>query len=253
MKKVLLMAFCGVVLLLVMAHDNLLMSRLRWLESPQVHKVQKGESLSRLARRHYGNTDYWRELALINRAPNPDHIEPDEEILLPAANVIQDLRKARTISSVNSLVDGQLMAAKSSPSNDTYSKAEPSVVTTDKPQALPVAGVDSPPAGSAVPASQESTQPQPEPSQPREQSSGGLSWFWLILGLVLIGGVIAFVMYRRRQEELAKEQDEEKDNSIFRRREADQNKSKEDDKRQNFPHDRRSVILRKNAEAENRA
>ncbi|MCE7943703.1 MAG: LysM peptidoglycan-binding domain-containing protein [Chlorobi bacterium CHB1] len=130
MKKVLLTAFCGVVLLLVMAHDNLLMSRLRWLESPQVHHVQKGESLSKLAKEHYGDTDYWRELALVNRAPNPNHIEPDEKILLPAANVMEDLRKARTISSVNSLVDQQQMAAKASPDNGAYSRSEPTGFAT---------------------------------------------------------------------------------------------------------------------------
>lgn len=251
MKKVLLAAFCGVVLLLVMAHDNLLMSRLRWLESPQVHHVQKGESLSKLAKEHYGDTDYWRELALVNRAPNPNHIEPDEKILLPAANVMQELRKARTISSVNSLVDQQQIAAKASPDNGSYSRSEPSVVSTGNPNAAPVAGVDSPPAGSPSAPVQETTRPQPLASQPRPESSGGLSWFWLILGLVLIGGVIAFVLYRRRQEELAQAQDE--DNNFYRRREAEQSKSKEDDKRQNFHHDRRSIILRKNAEAETRA
>lgn len=251
MKKVMLLAFCVVVLLLVMAHDNLLMSRLRWLESPQVHHVQKGESLSKLAKEHYGNTDYWRELALVNRAPNPNHIEPDEKILLPAANVMQELRKARTISSVNTLVDQQQMAAKASPDNGSYSRSEPGVVSTGNPNAAPVAGVDSPPASSPAAPVQETTQPQPVASQPRPESSGGLSWFWLILGLVLIGGVIAFVLYRRRQEELAQAQDE--DNNFYRRREAEQSKSKEDDKRQNFPHDRRSIILRKNAEAETRA
>lgn len=251
MKKVLLTAFCGVVLLLVMAHDNLLMSRLRWLESPQVHHVQKGESLSKLAKEHYGDTDYWRELALVNRAPNPNHIEPDEKILLPAANVMEDLRKARTISSVNSLVDQQQMAAKASPDNGAYSRSEPSVVSTGNPNTTPVAGVDSPPASSPAAPVQETTQPQPVASQPRPESSGGLSWFWLILGLVLIGGVIAFVFYRRRQEELAQAQDE--DSNFYRRRDAEQSKSKEDDKRQNFPHDRRSIILRKNAEVETRA
>ncbi len=251
MKKVMLMAFCGVVMLLVMAHDNLLLSRLRWLESPQVHNVQKGESLSKLAKEHYGDTDYWRELALVNRAPNPNHIEPDEKILLPAANVMQELRKARTISSVNSLVNQQQTAAKASPDHGSYSRSEPSVVSTGNPNATPVAGVDSPPSSSPNASAQETTQPQPLASQPRPESSGGLSWFWLILGLVLIGGVIAFVLYRRRQEELAQAQDE--DNNFYRRREAEQSKSKEDDKRQNFPHDRRSIILRKNAEAETRA
>lgn len=251
MKKVLLVAFCGVVMLLVMAHDNLLLSRLRWLESPQVHHVQKGESLSKLAKEHYGDTDYWRELALVNRAPNPNHIEPDEKILLPAANVMEDLRKARTISSVNSLVDQQQMAAKASPGNGAYSRSEPSVVSTGNPNTTPVAGVDSPPAGSPSASAQETTQPQPLVSQPPPESSSGLSWFWLILGLVLIGGVIAFVLYRRRQEELAQAQDE--DSNFYRRRDAEQSKSKEDDKRQNFHHDRRSIILRKNAEVENRA
>lgn len=245
MKKVLLAILGGLVMLLVMVHDSTLLSRLRWLDAPQLHKVQKGESLSKLAKAHYGEADYWRELALVNRAPNPNHIEPDEEILLPAASVITNLRKARTITNVNTLVEQQHLLAKNAGRGGSTS---PTPAVTATPTRGPAPDANQAPAPEPAPvAAQEQPQPEPVTAQPQPESTGGLSWFWLMLGLVLLGGVMAFVLYRRRLEErAANEQAEQQD--IYRRRPTpDPETADTGEKRQNFTNDRRSIILRKNA------
>ncbi len=243
MKKFLLAGFCGLVMLLMMVHDSTLLSRLRWLEAPQMHKVQKGESLSKLAKAYYGEVDYWRELALVNRAPNPNHIEPEEEILLPAASVIANLRKARTITSVNTLVEQQHLLAKKA-SGDGSTSPKPAVTAT--PTRGPALEANQTPAPAPVVA-QEQPPPEPVAAQPQPESSGGLSWFWLILSLMLLGGVVAFMLYRRRQEEQAAKEQEEQEGVYRRRPVPDYETADSAEKRQNFPNDRQSIILRKNS------
>ncbi len=245
MKKILLAGFCGLVVLLVMVHDSTLLSRLRWLEAPRLHRVQKGESLSKLAKAHYGEADYWRELAMVNRAPNPNHIEPDEEILLPAASVITNLRKARTLTSVNTLVEQQHLLAKNA-GRDGSSSPTPAVTAT--PTRGPAPEANQTPAREPAPVvAQEQPQPEPATAQTQPQSSGGLSWFWLILGMMLLGGVVAFVLYRRRQEEQAAKEQEQQE-GVYRRRPAPNDETADaGEKRQNFPNDRRSIILRKSS------
>ncbi|MGH7454374.1 MAG: LysM peptidoglycan-binding domain-containing protein, partial [bacterium] len=104
MKKFFLTLFfaCGIFVLL--SQGELLWSRFKFLDEPRVHKIQKGESLSKLAKQYYGDPQHWRELALVNRAPKPGHLEVGEEILLPSATVIDELRRSRTATRVNALV-----------------------------------------------------------------------------------------------------------------------------------------------------
>ena len=85
--------------------DSFLWSYRLFLDSPTVHNVSKGEYLSKLSLKYYGTPDYWRELALINRAPNPDLVYPEEGILIPDLEAVKELKKAKTITAVNSLVE----------------------------------------------------------------------------------------------------------------------------------------------------
>ncbi len=55
-------------------------------EEPQViHTVQPGESLSKIAREHYGDAMKWKIIydANAEKISNPDIIHPGEEFIIP--------------------------------------------------------------------------------------------------------------------------------------------------------------------------
>ncbi len=225
MKKLLFFMICCTGFFVLFSQHEELLGRLHWLDAPRVHVVQKGESLSRLAKENYGEVNYWRELALINRAPKPNHIQPGEQVLLPAANVLQELRRARTLSRVNEIVKAQ--TAQVGNANTT-----PAVTSTQ-----PVSDLD---ANNPVPAPEPATVTAPpattEPTgvtavQPPQEETTSDGWFWVILGLIALGGVIGFVFYRKRQEEKEKLESEEA--------------SVKNGERRNFPSDRRPLMPRK--------
>jgi hypothetical protein len=69
MKKILLTLFFAAGIFVLWSHGEMVWSNRRFLDEPRVHKIEKGEYLSRLAQQYYGDPQRWRELALINRAP----------------------------------------------------------------------------------------------------------------------------------------------------------------------------------------
>ncbi len=203
MKKLVFAVGVIALVLIALAQQDVLWSRLQFLDAPQVYVIQKGESLSKLAQEHYGDTDYWRELALVNRAPKPNHVQPGEEVLLPAANVIQELRRARTISRVNDLINAQhALATRVATVNET--PAAPTALetapasTNEAPITVAMGGNANTPV--VMPAAQLTPQePVAYDEEPVAQDSSS-SWFWLIFGFLALGGVAGFVVYRRRQE-----------------------------------------------------
>lgn len=60
-------------------------------ESPtqegQTHVVAKGESLSKIAKQHYGDANQWRRIYEANRdqISNPDLIHPGQKLKIPSA------------------------------------------------------------------------------------------------------------------------------------------------------------------------
>ena len=220
MKKLLFFMICCLGFFVLFAHHEELLGRLHWLDAPRVHVVQKGESLSKLAKENYGEVNYWRELALINRAPKPNHIQPGEQVLLPAANVLQDLRRARTLSRVNEIVEAQTAHAGSTTAAPAVTAAPPAHDSNLNPPA---------PASEPVATTSEPTVATDTAPRPEEETASD-AWFWVILGLIALGGVIGFVFYRKRQEEKEK-------------READE--AALNGERRNFQHDRRSIMSRK--------
>jgi hypothetical protein len=197
MKKFFLTLFfaCGIFVLL--SQGELLWSRFQFLNEPRVHKVQKGESLSKLAKQYYGDPQHWRELALINRAPKPNHLQVGEEILLPAATVIDELRRSRTITRVNALVGEQEKFAVRTVSEDapaTMSSEAPSnAVEPTTPTATPVEETNG-----TLPV--ETTAETIAPQETANEGSG-FPWFWLAVSIILIAGVASFIWYRRKQAE----------------------------------------------------
>lgn len=93
-------------LMMVSFGDVLLSSRL-FLDAPRIHTVQDGEYFSQLAKDYYGSADYWRALALVNRAPDKDLIFPGERVILPSAGAIAEIAGSRSLSRVNEIVEKQ--------------------------------------------------------------------------------------------------------------------------------------------------
>jgi LysM repeat protein len=130
MKKIFLTLFFAASIFVLWSSSELLWSNRRLLDEPRVHKIEKGEYLSKIAQKYYGDPQRWHELALINRAPNPHHVEAGEEILVPAAKVVEEIERTRTLTRVNLLVDEQERLVVRGP-------AAPVTTTTPPPATVP--------------------------------------------------------------------------------------------------------------------
>ena len=107
MRKYLVATLFLVLFVLTMGPVGESLSRLLLQEEPTFHTIQEGEWLSRISKRYYGDISYWRELELINRAPDGDDIYPGEEIIIPSFEVVEKIRSARRLSRVNELIHEQ--------------------------------------------------------------------------------------------------------------------------------------------------
>ena len=115
MRKYLLATVLVILFVCFMEPAENLLSKFLRLEQPTVHQIQEGEWLSKIAQEYYGDASYWRELKLINRAPDGDSIYPGEEIVVPSFAVVERIRHTRRLSEVNQLVREQqdILAGKS--------------------------------------------------------------------------------------------------------------------------------------------
>jgi len=107
MRKFLFTIFLiGLFVVLLDPAGNLLSKFLR-LEQPTFHEIKMGEWLSKIAQQYYADASYWKELCLVNRAPDGNLIFPGEKIIIPSFETIKEIRKSRRLSAVNKLVDVQ--------------------------------------------------------------------------------------------------------------------------------------------------
>jgi hypothetical protein len=207
MKKLFLTLFFAAGIFMLWSQGEILFGKRLFLDEPRVHKIQRGEYLSKLAERYYGDPQRWRELALINRAPNPDHVEVGEQILVPAANVASEISRARTLTKVNTLFNEQEKLASREPSspatNDTPNMPSPEVTggngTTLSPE----------------PIAETPTSATPEPAK----IGSDFPWLWAGIGVVvLVLSLVGFTFYRRRQTARAKAEAVRKNSEDFRPR-----------------------------------
>ncbi len=87
--------------------ENLFSGFLLIEDDPTLREVREGDWLSKIAKEYYNDPSYWKELALINRAPNGNVLFPGEKVIVPASRIIQEIRAARSLSRVNELVEQQ--------------------------------------------------------------------------------------------------------------------------------------------------
>ena len=52
--------------------------------APQTYTVQRGDTLSAIAKRFYGHASEYRRIAAVNNIANPDLIHPGQQLVIPA-------------------------------------------------------------------------------------------------------------------------------------------------------------------------
>lgn len=199
MKRFFFTIFLMGVLVIFMDPAENLLSKFVRLEQPAAHEIQTGDWLSKLAQEYYGDASYWRELALVNRAPDGDLIFPGEKVIVPSLDAIQEIRKSRSLSTVNELVGQQeaILAGKVERRAEPLAELERTKPAKD-PQQLPVR--------------------MKEPAKPAAPgdnllgSDGETASFFLstpfvtgavILGLILVIGIFMYYRKKKRDEEVS--------------------------------------------------
>ena len=233
MKKLMLSLFFMVGIFALASQGELLWSSRLLLDESRVHKVQKGESLSLLANRYYGDPQRWRELALLNRAPNPNLVLPGEDVLVPAIGSINEMSRVKTITKFNTLANEQerLAVTETPEAMQQFSGSSPSSMTNAQAASGDGGG---PRQDNAVASGNENVEPATTSSAEYNdpaiatsedglveenaqliedvQESSGFPWFWLAVALIVAGGIFAFVSYRKRSAAQQENGEDEKSN-----------------------------------------
>jgi len=205
MKKLFLSLFFATGIFILLSQGEIVWSNRLYLDEPRVHKIEKGEYLSKLAERYYGDPQRWRELALINRAPNPNHVEVGEEILVPAANKAAEVSRARTLTQVNTIVRDQEGLAVREPSTPMTNAAPTTTMPTSAPEVNRGNGTIEP--EPVAPITEETPAPVVE--------ENGFPWLWVGIGAAILA-IVGVILYRRRQstEQEVDINIEKKDNGV---------------------------------------
>ena len=205
MKKILIFFVLVTVVFGLYSEKNLVWCKKILFNEPTKHVIQKGDFFSKLSKQYYGSADFWRELALINRAPNKNLVFPGEEVIIPSLDAVKKLRKTRMLSVVNDIVKNQ---------NDWIAK-NGNITTnyafeTEKPelkrQELPSQEADVEPAKEAstigIPEQQPGTfESTPIPMlEEKAEKSSALPILLTILAIGLVVGAMSFYLYRRKKQ-----------------------------------------------------
>ena len=201
MKKLLILFILVSVVVGMYSEDNYLWCKKIIFNEPTKHVIQKGDFFSKLSKQYYGTTKYWRELALINRAPNKDLVFPGEEVVIPNLEAVKKLRKTRMLTVVNDIVKGQNdWIAKNG--NITTNYAFKTEKTTPEKQIVQTQGVE--PEKQETVAEVPVTQPAAFETTPvvenEVEKSSILPIILTIIAVALIVGGMSFYLYRRKKK-----------------------------------------------------
>lgn len=190
---------------------RLLLSKFLHLEQPATHQIQNNEWLSKIALKYYGDVSYWKELALINRAPDGNLVFPGEEIILPSFEAIQRVRQSHSLSSVNDIVGEQqnILAGRVDTRSGTVAERNEKGPSVEQPaQTRPETKDRSPVAGKVQRAEPE--QNEFSVNSNTEANTSEDSFFLstpvltgiIILAVILAVGIFMYVRNKRRDEEV---------------------------------------------------
>lgn len=204
MRKFLFTIMLMALVVLAMGPGEALISRFLLLESPTSQKIGRGDWLSKIALKNYGDASYWRELALVNRAPNADLIFPEEQIIIPSFAAVQKIRTTRSLEVVNEIIreQEQMMASNASKAYEgtslpeTEQPNESEFVETQSEPLVPELQSEASPSGGDSPDAILDDYLSEESSTPFFLSTPVLTGAALLIVVV----AIAFVMYRRNKK-----------------------------------------------------
>ena len=202
--------FVIAVLIAGYAHDQFSWAKRLLLGTPTTHVIQQGEYLSQIAKQYYGSADYWRELALINRAPDSDLVFPGEEIIIPSLDVIKEIRRTSWLSKVNSYVKNEedviarLKMGEEPLMAENTPEPMPSEPVQSEPRTMPEMLLDADGSGTMSVAEATDTLSgfAMQPSQSGDdnaQSTSSLGIILAIIGVLFVASLLAFVMIRRKK------------------------------------------------------
>ncbi|MBN1350465.1 LysM peptidoglycan-binding domain-containing protein [candidate division KSB1 bacterium] len=195
MKKTLLLTGGTILLLAVLLPGAMVGGSNDVLKTPTIHRITEGEYLSKISLQYYHTAKYWRELALINRAPESNLVFPGEEIFVPSQKTIERIHQARSLSKVNLLFTEDERLVTPEPGKVDTTQA---AVLVDSAKVVANQSFDSEPALTET--AGENTQDEP--------SKSGSSMLFLIAGITGLAGllvILGFVLIRRRKQ--AEDQD----------------------------------------------
>ena len=231
-------ALMGLFVIFMEPAGNLL-SNLLHLDQPLSHEIKDGDWLSKIAQQHYGDPSYWKELALVNRAPNGNRIFPGERVIVPSFEAIQKVRQARRLSDVNEVVELQqdILAGRVKAHSEPLAKYEPNSSTSPSPSTSPSTVRDVPEEPSTT--TSEPMEPHMEaPSYETNSTNGAEPSFWLstpvitgmvILAVVLVMGIFMYTRKKKREEVdfygSNSSKDEERSSYLFEAKEDERPKS----------------------------
>ncbi len=234
MKALLKGLLLSVLLASFWIHGETLWSSRLFLNEPRIHVIQEGEYLSKIAQQYYGKASYWRALALLNRAPDPNKIYPGERIMLPEAAAVAKIARARRLSEVNEIAFEQEQMAKIETEEELtefrnrqkgsfHQAAAPDELAEPEPEIKEA--LESPAESGETLSLPESELPEP-PAQDEDRAeiqtalsgqteTGGHNWLWpaIIVALLMIGSGYVFV--RRRCESFEDEPVDETGESVW--------------------------------------
>ncbi len=197
-------ALMGLAVIFMEPAGNLLSNLLR-LDQPLSHEIKDGDWLSKISQQYYGDPSYWRELALINRAPNGDKIFPGEKVVVPSFDAIQKVRQARSLSDVNAVVDLQkdiLAGRVKSHTEPLAQHQQPQSSTSPSTSPTTLREVPAEPTMSEEPATDFEV-------HDGEATNGAETSFWfstpvitglVILAVVLVMGIFMYSRKKKREE-----------------------------------------------------
>ncbi|MDQ7064808.1 MAG: LysM peptidoglycan-binding domain-containing protein [candidate division KSB1 bacterium] len=219
MKALLKGLLLSVLLASFWIHGETLWSSRLFLNEPRIHVIREGEYLSKIAQQYYGKASYWRALALLNRAPDPNKIYPGERIMLPEATAVAKIARARRLSEVNEIAFEQEQMAKieteeeltefrnrqkggfhQAAAGDELAEPEPEIKKVLESPAEPGETLSLPESELPEPATQDEDRAEIQAALPGQTETGGRNWLWpaIIVAMLVFGSGYVFV--RRRRE-----------------------------------------------------
>ncbi len=206
-------ALMGLFVIFMEPASNLLSSLLR-LDQPLSHEIKDGDWLSKIAQQYYGDPSYWKELALINRAPNGDRIFPGEKVVVPSFDAIQKVRQARSLSDVNGVVGLQedILAGRVKSHTEPLAQHEQSQPSISPSTSMSPSTLRDVPAEPSTDASEPTASKEPAidfDAYDGEATNGAETSFWfstpvitgmVILAVVLVMGIFMYSRKKKREE-----------------------------------------------------